>query len=111
MRRRDVLQHLAEEWIKLVGTLHESRTSLMAICKHGNIIVEHGRLRLVDHDGMFVPEMAGCPPASWAITLSIHAEVRILDSALDIFRRWLSISHLSLWLSNRVCALSFRMKI
>jgi hypothetical protein len=27
--------------------------------QHGNIIVEHGHLRLVDHDGLFVPEMAG----------------------------------------------------
>jgi hypothetical protein len=27
--------------------------------QHGNIIVEHGQLRLVDHDGIFVPKMEG----------------------------------------------------
>jgi len=58
LNRKDVLLHLSEEWLRLLGAL---RTSGMAHgdLQHGNIIVEHGQLRLVDHDGIFVTKMAG----------------------------------------------------
>ena len=56
--RKDVLLHLSQEWLKLVAALRESGLAHGDL-QHGNIIVEHGALRLVDHDGMFVPEMAG----------------------------------------------------
>ena len=60
LNRKDVLLHLSEEWLRLLNTL---RTSGMAHgdLQHGNIIVEHGQLRLVDHDGIFVTKMAGWP--------------------------------------------------
>lgn len=58
LNRPDVLLHLSQEWLKLLHTL---RTSDLAHgdLQHGNIIVEHGQLRLVDPDGIFVPKMAG----------------------------------------------------
>ena len=58
LHRPDVLLHLSEEWLRLLDAL---RTSGIAHgdLQHGNIIVEHGQLRLVDHDGIFVPAMAG----------------------------------------------------
>ena len=58
LNRPDVLLHLSEEWLRL---LHALQTSGVAHgdLQHGNIIVEHGQLRLVDHDGIFVPKMAG----------------------------------------------------
>ena len=58
LNRKDVLLHLSEEWLRLLTAL---RTSGMAHgdLQHGNIIVEHGHLRLVDHDGIFVTKMAG----------------------------------------------------
>jgi len=58
LTRKDVLLHLSEEWLRLLTAL---QTSGMAHgdLQHGNIIVEHGQLRLVDHDGIFVPKMAG----------------------------------------------------
>jgi len=58
LNRKDVLLHLSEEWLRLLTSL---RTSGMAHgdLQHGNIIVEHGQLRLVDHDGIFVTKMAG----------------------------------------------------
>jgi hypothetical protein len=56
--RREVLLHLAAEWLKLVGALREARVAHGDL-QHGNIIVERGRLRLVDHDGIFVPGMTG----------------------------------------------------
>src|SRR5262249_7685885 len=52
--RKDVLIHLADEWLKLITSLRESNVAHGDL-QHGNIIVEHGKLRLVDHDGMFVP--------------------------------------------------------
>jgi hypothetical protein len=56
--RKDVLLHLAQEWLRLVATLKQAGVAHGDL-QHGNVIVEHGRLLLVDHDGMFVPEMEG----------------------------------------------------
>ena len=58
LNRRDVLLHLSEEWLRLLGALHESGIAHGDL-QHGNIIIEHGQLRLVDHDGIFVPAMEG----------------------------------------------------
>lgn len=58
MGRRDVLLHLADEWVRLVQSLREAGVAHGDL-QHGNIIVERGTLRLVDLDGMFVPAMSG----------------------------------------------------
>ncbi|HEU4837168.1 MAG TPA: serine/threonine-protein kinase [Pyrinomonadaceae bacterium] len=58
LNRPDVLLHLSEEWLRLLSALHASGIAHGDL-QHGNIIVEHGQLRLVDHDGIFVPTMAG----------------------------------------------------
>lgn len=56
--RRDALLHLADEWVRLVTALREANVAHGDL-QHGNIIVEGGRLRLVDLDGMYVPALAG----------------------------------------------------
>lgn len=56
--RREALLHLADEWVRLVGALREANVAHGDL-QHGNIIVEGGRLRLVDLDGMFVPALKG----------------------------------------------------
>ena len=58
LQRRDVLLHLSEEWLRLLNALQAAGIAHGDL-QHGNIIVEHGQLRLVDHDGIFVPRMAG----------------------------------------------------
>ncbi len=58
LNRPDVLLHLSEEWLRLLYALRTSGVAHGDL-QHGNIIVEHGQLRLVDHDGIFVPKMAG----------------------------------------------------
>ena len=58
LQRPDVLRHLADEWLRLVNALRASGIAHGDL-QHGNIIVEHGQLRLVDHDGLFVPKMEG----------------------------------------------------
>lgn len=58
LQRPDVLLHLSEEWLRLLSALRASKLAHGDL-QHGNIIVEHGQLRLVDHDGIFVPTMAG----------------------------------------------------
>ena len=60
LHRPDVLQHLSDEWLRLVNALRAAGIAHGDL-QHGNIIVEHGQLRLVDHDGMFVTRMAGWP--------------------------------------------------
>ena len=54
--RKDVLHHLSHQWVKLIAALREAGVAHGDL-QHGNIIVEHGNLRLIDHDGLFVPEM------------------------------------------------------
>lgn len=54
----EVLRHLANEWLRLMQSLREANVAHGDL-QHGNIIVESGRLRLVDLDGMFVPAMRG----------------------------------------------------
>lgn len=58
LHRRDVLLHLADEWLRVVSALEASGVAHGDL-QHGNVIVEHGQLRLVDHDGIFVPAMNG----------------------------------------------------
>lgn len=84
--RREVLLHLAEEWIKLVGVLREAGIAHGDL-QHGNIIVEHGKLRLVDHDGMFVPEMAGWSSSELGHQHYQHPQrnAQLFNSGLDNF--------------------------
>jgi hypothetical protein len=56
--RREALLHLADEWVRLVGALRGANAAHGDL-QHGNIIVEGGRLRLVDLDGMYVPALQG----------------------------------------------------
>ncbi|HEX8355261.1 MAG TPA: Ada metal-binding domain-containing protein [Pyrinomonadaceae bacterium] len=56
--RREALLHLAGEWVALVAALREAGIAHGDL-QHGNIIVERGRLRLVDLDGMYVPALGG----------------------------------------------------
>ena len=58
IQRPDVLLHLSQEWLRLQHALQESGVAHGDL-QHGNIIVEHGQLRLVDHDGIYVTKMAG----------------------------------------------------
>ncbi len=58
--RKEVLLHLSQEWLKLIAALRETGVAHGDL-QHGNIIVEHGNLRLIDHDGLFVPEMSNWP--------------------------------------------------
>jgi hypothetical protein len=56
LERRDVLVHLADEWLRVASALQTSGIAHGDL-QHGNVIVEHGQLRLIDHDGIFVPAM------------------------------------------------------
>jgi metal binding Ada-like protein len=56
--RREALLHLADEWVRLIGALRNAGVAHGDL-QHGNIIVEGGRLRLVDLDGMYVPALKG----------------------------------------------------
>ena len=56
-----VLHRLAYSWVEMTRALHELG---MAHCdlQHGNVIVTPaGELKLIDYDGMFVPEFSGMP--------------------------------------------------
>jgi hypothetical protein len=55
------LDRLATTWLALVDDLATSYIAHGDL-QHGNVRVDNGSLRLVDYDGMFLPELASMPP-------------------------------------------------
>jgi len=81
-----VLLHLAEEWVKLVNALRQAGIAHGDL-QHGNIILEQGRLRLVDLDGLFVPAMSGWSSSELGHQHYQHPrrDAEFFDSSLDNF--------------------------
>ena len=86
LHRADVLLHLSQEWLRLLNSLQTSGIAHGDL-QHGNIIVEHGQLRLVDHDGIYVTRMSG-----WAASEVGHQhyqhprrDAHHFDAKLDSF--------------------------
>ncbi len=86
LHRPDVLLHLSEEWLRLLSALRASGMAHGDL-QHGNIIVEHGQLRLVDHDGIFVTTMAGWTASEVGHQHYQHPrrDARHFDANLDNF--------------------------
>jgi hypothetical protein len=84
--RREVLLHLTREWVKLVGMLRKADIAHGDL-QHGNVIIEQGSLRLIDHDGMFVPAMAGWCASELGHQHYQHPrrDAELFDSTLDNF--------------------------
>ena len=86
LHRREVLLHLAAEWLRVISAL---QTSGMAHgdLQHGNVIVDHGQLRLIDHDGIFVPAMSGWSASEVGHQHYQHPQrtARHFDASLDNF--------------------------
>lgn len=55
---REVIKNLADDWLRVMSDLREANIAHGDL-QHGNIIIEGGRVRLVDLDGMYVPAMRG----------------------------------------------------
>ena len=86
LHRSEVLLHLSQEWLRLLSSLQTSGIAHGDL-QHGNIIVEHGQLRLVDHDGIYVTRMSG-----WAASEVGHQhyqhprrDAQHFDAKLDSF--------------------------
>jgi hypothetical protein len=96
--RRDVLLHLAEEWVKLIASLRKAGIAHGDL-QHGNIIIERGKFRLVDHDGIFVPAMDGWSSSELGHQHYQHPrrDANFFDATLDNFSaRVIYLSLLSL---------------
>ena len=57
---RKRLEELADRWLRMLGDLELHRVAHGDL-QHGNVLVDGGRLTLIDYDGMFVPSLAGRP--------------------------------------------------
>lgn len=56
--KRNTLLQLARQWVQLINALR--RTSIShGDLQHGNVLISKSVLRLIDYDGMFVPELSG----------------------------------------------------
>lgn len=86
LERRDVLLHLSEEWLRVVSALEASGVAHGDL-QHGNVIVEHGQLRLIDHDGIYVPTMEGWPASEVGHQHYQHPQrtAQHFDKSLDNF--------------------------
>ena len=86
VKRKEVLLHLADEWLRLMEALRAAGVSHGDL-QHGNIIVERGALRLVDLDGMFVPAMSGWQACEMGHQHYQHParDARFFDASLDNF--------------------------
>ena len=84
--RREVLLHLAEEWVKLIASLRKAGIAHGDL-QHGNIIIERSIFRLVDHDGIFVPAMASWPSSELGHQHYQHPrrDAGFFDATLDNF--------------------------
>jgi predicted Ser/Thr protein kinase len=84
--RKEVLLHLADEWLRLMQSLNEAGVAHGDL-QHGNIIVERGQLRLVDLDGMFVPAMKNLSACEMGHQHYQHPsrDARLFNASLDNF--------------------------
>jgi hypothetical protein len=84
--RPEVLWHLADEWLRLMSTLREAGIAHGDL-QHGNIIVEHGQLRLIDLDGMFVPGMTDLNASELGHQHFQHParDAKLFDATIDNF--------------------------
>lgn len=58
VNNHDALHTLAAEFIAMIDFLHEKKISHGDL-QHGNIIVQDGKIKLVDYDSLFVPGLEG----------------------------------------------------
>lgn len=58
LRNAQALTNLAVQWVEMIQFLHRAHIAHGDL-QHGNVLVVHSSLKLVDYDGMFVPALAG----------------------------------------------------
>ena len=80
------LTTLAVNWRELVALLQRSEFTHGDL-QHGNIMVDQeGQLRLVDFDGVWIPQLAGqAPPTEFGHPNYQHPGVHVWDRWLDTF--------------------------
>ena len=80
------LATLAARWRELVALLQRSEFAHGDL-QHGNVLVDQdGRLRLVDFDGVWIPQLAGhSPPTEFGHPNYQHPTARVWDRWLDTF--------------------------
>lgn len=85
----DKLSHLALEWKTVVAWLEENQIAHGDL-QHGNILISDGKIKLVDYDGMFVPNLRGLDSVELGHRNYQHPNRRNehFDLWLDRFPAW-----------------------
>ena len=60
INQSSTIQSLARQWIEVLSALHRAGIAHGDL-QHGNILISHGMIKLIDYDGMYVPTLAGLP--------------------------------------------------
>ncbi len=83
------LTALAEQWRHMVADLEAARTAHGDL-QHGNVMMVHGSLKLVDYDGMYVPALKGMGSHELGLQHYQHPErsAESFDERLDRFAAW-----------------------
>lgn len=83
------LRALAKRWVALLQALRGAKIAHGDL-QHGNILVVNGEPRLIDYDGMFVPELAGRQGTEVGHRNYQHPQRGAADfgPAIDAFAAW-----------------------
>jgi hypothetical protein len=83
------IRRIARRWREMVATLEQASVAHGDL-QHGNILVVDGNLKLVDYDGMYVPQLAGKPSHELGHQnyQSPNRSARDFGPALDRFATW-----------------------
>ncbi|MCL5951182.1 MAG: hypothetical protein M1132_05575 [Chloroflexi bacterium] len=89
LNSREAIRNLAIKFQKMVCDLDKVHIAHGDL-QHGNIMVTHGELRLVDYDGMYVPSLAGMKSNEFGHRNYQHPSRSAKDygSYLDHFSAW-----------------------
>jgi predicted Ser/Thr protein kinase len=59
LKNPKVIRDLAQKFVKLIFDLERSKIAHGDL-QHGNILIANGDFRLIDYDGMYVPDLKDC---------------------------------------------------
>ena len=91
----DVLRQLARQWVDTMADLAAAGIAHGDL-QHGNVLVSGGKIRLIDYDGMYVPDLAGLGTHEQGHRNYQHPDRGDqFDAAIDHFSAWVIFVSLS----------------
>ena len=92
----DVLRQLVRQWAETMAALHKAGIAHGDL-QHGNVLVSKSRVRLIDYDGMYVPNLNGMGSHEEGHRNYQHpARRNQFDATIDNFSAWVVFISISM---------------